>query len=311
MFIVDFYTLQTVYSLYFTDHIILYGTYTFDFQNVVWVNRTFCQFITGFQHLSVCNLDSGSVRDQVCLGFSAFFIGNYDFSFLLGIFDCNFTRNLCDNGKSFRLSCLEQLLDTRKTLCDIATGNTTTMESTHGQLCTRLTDGLCGDDTYRLTNLNSFSCCHVGTITFCTDTNFTFTAQNRTDLDLVVRFAFCIDTFAHDLSCTFRCDHVVCFYKHITIFIFDCLAGETSCDTFLQTFDFFFSVCEFPHIHTRNLISAFRTIHLTNNQLLRYIYQTSGQVTGIGGTKSGIGHTFSSSMGGHEIFQYIKTFTEV
>ena len=106
-------------------------------------------------------------------------------------------------------------------------------------------------------------------------------------------------------------DTMVCFYKHITIFIFDCLAGETSCDTFLQTFDFFFSVCEFLHIHTRNLISAFRTIHLTNNQLLRYIYQTSGQVTGIGGTKSGIGHTFSSSMGGHEIFQYIKTFTEV
>ena len=26
------------------------------------------------------------------------------------------------------------------TVCDIATGNTTTMESTHGQLCTRFTD---------------------------------------------------------------------------------------------------------------------------------------------------------------------------
>ena len=39
--------------------------------------------------------------------------------------------------KSLRASGLEKLLDTRKTLCDISTGYTTTMESTHGQLCTR------------------------------------------------------------------------------------------------------------------------------------------------------------------------------
>ena len=79
MLIVDFYTLQTVNSLYLADHVILNGTYTFDLQDIMRVDRTFGQLVSGFQNSSVCDLNTGSVRDQVCLGYAVFRIGNNDF----------------------------------------------------------------------------------------------------------------------------------------------------------------------------------------------------------------------------------------
>ena len=98
--------------------------------------------------------------------------------------------NLCDDRKSLRLSCLKKLLDTGKTLCDISAGNTAGMEGTHGQLCTRLTDRLCCDDTDSLTDLYSLAGCHVGAIALCTDTDVGTAGQDGTDLDLSQRFPF-------------------------------------------------------------------------------------------------------------------------
>ena len=171
MLIVDIYTLQTVNSLYLTDHIILYGTDTLDRKNIVWIYTTLCKLITGFQLLSLKHLDTRTIRDQICLAVTCLFIGYYHFTFLFGITDAYSTAKLSDNCKSLRLTGLEKLLDTRKTLCDIITGYTTGMERTHGKLCTRLTDGLCSNNTNSLTNLNRLTGCHVGTVTFCADTD--------------------------------------------------------------------------------------------------------------------------------------------
>ena len=140
MLITDFYTLETIYSLNFTDHVILNGTNTFDSKDIVWVYTTFCKFITSFKNLTICNLDTRSIRDQICLGISVLRICYNDLTFFLCVVDNSNTRNFCDNSKTFRFSCLKKLLNSRKTLSDISTGYTTTMECTHGQLCTWLTN---------------------------------------------------------------------------------------------------------------------------------------------------------------------------
>ena len=93
--------------------------------------------------------------------------------------------------------------------------------------------------------------------------------------------------------------------------VFDGVAGETSCDTLLQAFDFFTAVRKLFYPHTRDLTAVYTTVSLTDNQFLGNVYQTSGQVTGVGGTKSCIGQTLTCTMGGHEVFQYVQTFTEV
>ncbi len=56
-------------------------------------------------------------------------------------------RSLCEGSGLLRAACLEQLLDTRKTLRNIRTCDAAGMEGTHGKLGTRLADGLCCDDT--------------------------------------------------------------------------------------------------------------------------------------------------------------------
>ena len=58
MLIIDLYTLQTVYTLHLADHIVLYGTYSLDCKNVMWIYRTLGQLITGLQFLTLEHLDS-------------------------------------------------------------------------------------------------------------------------------------------------------------------------------------------------------------------------------------------------------------
>ena len=96
--------------------------------------------------------------------------------FLLGIINSGNTLDLSDNSKTLWLSRLEKLLHTRKTLCDITTGNTTGMECTHGQLCTGLTDGLGSNNTDSLTDLNGLTRSHVSAVALSADTIVALTA---------------------------------------------------------------------------------------------------------------------------------------
>ena len=92
------------------------------------VNTTFCQFVAGFQYLSVHNFDSGTIGNQISFGLTGFIIGNDNLTFFLGILNDRNPSELSDNRKSFGLSGLKKLLNTGKTLCDIITGNTAGME---------------------------------------------------------------------------------------------------------------------------------------------------------------------------------------
>ena len=142
----------------------------------MWVYATFSQLITGFKDLAFHNFNSGSVRDQIGLGIAAFHISNSNFTFLLSILNVYYTAEFSDDSKTLWLTCLKKLLNSRKTLCDIAAGNTTGMECTHGQLCTRLTDRLSCDDTNCFTNLYRLSGCHVCAVALSTHTNVGLTA---------------------------------------------------------------------------------------------------------------------------------------
>ena len=50
---------------------------------------------------------------------------------------------------------------------------------------------------------------------------------------------------------------------------------------------------------------------LADDDILRNVYQTAGQVTGVCGTKRGIGHALSSAAGRDEVFESGQAFTEV
>ena len=48
-----------------------------------------------------------------------------------------------------------------------------------------------------------------------------------------------------------------------------------------------------------------------NHQVLRHVNQTTSQVTGVRRFQCGIRQTFTSTVGGDEVLEYVQTFTEV
>src|SRR5699024_1723340 len=106
------------YTLYFLKHVVLNGTESFDLQDIMRIHASFGQLIASLQHCTILHLDTGSVRDQISFGLACLVVCDDNFAFLLCIGNRCLSRKLCDDRKTLRLSRLEKLLDTGKTLCD-------------------------------------------------------------------------------------------------------------------------------------------------------------------------------------------------
>ena len=98
---------------------------------------------------------------------------------------------------------------------------------------------------------------------------------------------------------------------HLTVSVFNIFTGETSCNSVFQAFDGFLAIHEGFHSNARNLIPTLTAVCLANDQLLRYIHHTSGQVSGIGCTQRRVGKSLTCAVGGHKVFQYVQAFTEI
>ena len=79
--------------------------------------------------------------------------------------------------------------------------------------------------------------------TFRADTNLALTGKDGTDLQFVDRSACCVAyALFHNTGSTLRCDHVVRLNKDFSVFILNCLTGESSCDTLLKALNLFISI---------------------------------------------------------------------
>ena len=58
MLIVDLNTLQTIYTLNLTDHVILNRLDTLDLQDIMRIYGTLCQLVSGLDLLSLRHLDT-------------------------------------------------------------------------------------------------------------------------------------------------------------------------------------------------------------------------------------------------------------
>ncbi len=242
------------------------------------IYATFCQFIAGFQNNPVHDFDSGTIRNQIGLRFPCFLVSDYNLTFLLGIFNRSDAAKFRNNCKTFRLSRFKKLLYTGKTLCNIVTGYTARMESTHRKLRTRLSNRLGCDNADRFTYLNRFTCCHIRTVAFRTDTIMGTARENRTDFYLLNGLAFFVYAYAQNLCCTAGCNHVVFLYDNVTIPIPDFFTGISAVDSVFQSFNRFFAIHKGLYGHARDFVSSFATIHFPYNQFLGNVYHTPCQI---------------------------------
>ena len=187
------------------------------------------------------------------------------------------------------------------TLRLFAGGGTPDVEGSQRQLGTRFTDGLGGDDADRFTRFDQFAFTHVQAVTLGADAVFGFTGDRGADRDGAyarlfdkLRF-FVVDqrTLCDQNLVGDRVDHVV--GQHAAVYaIFE----------------------RFDHLRTdRNVgdLDPFVGAAILHRHfdVLGDVDQFTGQVTGVGGFKGGVGQTFTRTVGGDEVLQYVETLFEV
>ena len=256
--------------------------------------------------------DMRAVRNEICLYIARFLIGNAYLTALLRILYLDRTRYLGNDSDTLRLTRLEKLLDTGKTLCDIASRNAAGMEGTHRKLGTWLTYGLSRYDTDSLAYLNRLTGSHVRSVALRTYGVLGTAGKDISYLYTLYRIAVGIHTAAQYSVRASGSDHVVCLYDHLSLVVVDRLAREASRDTIPKLLDNGLVIHKRAYIHTGYLsVRTLTAVTLTNDKLLRYIYETPRKISRVRCTKRRIGKSLAGSVRRHKVFQNIKTFTEV
>ena len=178
---------------------------------------------------------------------------------------------------------------------------TTDVERTHGQLGTRLTDGLGSDNTDRFTDVHLMPASQVTTVALGADTVAGFAADRRAHDDFID--AVQLDEFNPLLvyqRTAWNDDFVGAWLEHVT--------GDHSTQYALaQRLD---DVAAFDvRGHQQTVFGT--AIDLGHHQILRDVYQTTSQVTGVRSLQGGIRQTLTSTVSRDEVLKYAQTFTEV
>ena len=180
------------------------------------------------------------------------------------------------------------------------------MESTHCQLCSGFTDGLCRDNADRFTDSYIPPACHVRAVAFRTDTHIGAAGQYRPDqhlLDACLFHAFCLVNRNHRVSG---------YNDFSRIGVDDIQYGPSPADTVLQAFNDLVPVHKCGHPKAGSLFFvAFAAVPFADDDILRNVYQTACQIAGVGCPERGIRQTFSCAVCRNKVLQNGKPFTEV
>ena len=145
--IVDVYTLGDVHVLNLADNVAQRGVGVGQAQQVVRVDRALGELLANFDLAAVFHARQQlSTRGNDILADVALLIVDGKDLVVLVARDLQRACDLRKRCLALRLTCLEELGNTRKTVRDVFTCNTAGMERTHRKLRTRLTDRLCRDD---------------------------------------------------------------------------------------------------------------------------------------------------------------------
>src|SRR5690606_1644678 len=238
------------------------------------IQGTAGQLGTCYDAFALFNQQASTTQNRVGLLLVAVVWSNYNTQLLLVVFDRHATGNLGHRSHTLRGTGFEQFLDTRQTLGDIVSRRYTTgVEGTHGQLGTRLTDGLCGDNANSLADVHGLARCQRTAVAQCTGSDSRITGQYGANADFIHACSVqLVDQYVANIRTggsqygAFGVLHVgsqrtgVCRVLHG--FVLDADACSVICNG--------------------NGQAALGTAVLfADDNVLRNVYQTTGQVTGV------------------------------
>ena len=140
------------------------------------------------------------------------------------------------------------------------------MEVSHGKLCTRLTYGLCGDYSDRLSHMYLSPRCHVCSITLRADTDLGSAGKYRTDLYRIT--AQLVEGSDNSLSLIHGAE-MICLYNYIlSIRIYDGLCHISSGDPFLKALNDLLAVGEALYLHAWDVVPVLGAVLFSDDEIL-------------------------------------------
>jgi hypothetical protein len=224
----------------------------------------------------------------------------------LGLFDGDAAGCFCNRRDTLRGTGFEELLDTGQTLGDVvatAGGNSTTgVERTHGQLGTGLTDGLCGDDAHGLADVHGLAGGQRTAVAQGAGADAGLTGEHGADLDLG-------DAGLEQLS-----DHDVTAVgagssEDLALGVHDVDGERTGVGTVLDVLVQDQLTVRIGDGDRRDQATLGAAVLFADDDVLRHVHQTTGQVTRVGGTQRGVGQTLTGTVRRDEVFQHRQALT--
>ncbi|CAB4679769.1 unannotated protein [freshwater metagenome] len=208
---------------------------------------------------------------------------------------------LGQTSRATRRTCLEQLDNARQTAGDVLTGHTTSVEGTHRELSTRLTDRLRSNNANGLAELNCLAGGQRTAVAQTADTEIGITGEHRADANAI------------DLWIVAQCFHLfvadeAVLGQHGSVGELEVLQQRTTKQLRLKI---------------RTSVRGVRsdvfdpdtecgsTIDLTDDQFLSNVDQTAGEVTRVGGTKCGVDQSLTGTRSSNEVLECLEALTEV
>src|ERR1019366_6108022 len=247
--------------------------------------------------LPVFHFDLGAVNHGVAFFFAALFVQDGDGAVAVHHHQVAFLGahgHQVDEAHSAVVLGIEARLfaDSRSRTADV--------EGTHGELGSRLADGLRHDHARGLAQLDQAAGSQVAPVTHHAHAALGLAGEHRANLDLL------------DTGCLYRTSQVfgdllIDVNDDVAFVVLDLLQRDAAHDTVAQRLD------DFARLHDGGDVDAIdrAAIVFADDHVLRHVHQTPGQIARIRGLESGIGQALAGAVGGDEVLQHRQAFAEV
>src|SRR5690606_34375627 len=293
--VVNRHTLRAVHALNAAYEVALHLAGTHDTHDLLGVKRSDQDGLTDLDMLAVLDEKRCTLQHRVDHLFVTVVRREDDLLGLVGLVDRDATIGLGDRRRTLGRTSLEELLHTGQTLGDVIRRcRTTGVERTHRQLSTGLTDRLCGDDADGLTDVYELTGCKRAAVALRADTDSRVAREDGADLDG-------LDAERDELVDENVTDVFTGSGNNLALAVDDIRRQGTSEHRVLDV-----RIAHQFALRVRRgdrELEALRraAVHLADDDVLRDIHQTTGQVTRVGGTQSGVSQTLTGTVRRDEV----------
>ena len=183
---------------------------------------------------------------------------------------------------------------------DTRDGGAADVEGTHGELGAGLADGLRRDDADGFAHLHHLAGAEVAAVAEDADAALGLAGEHGADLDP-------LDAGGLDGGGQVLVDLLVDFDDGLALVVLELLKRNAADDAVAQRLD------GLAGLDDRGDVDALdgAAVVVGDDDVLRHVDQTAGEVAGVGGLERGVGETLARAVGGDEVLQHGEAFTEV